>query len=404
MLWSSRVFLSALLGIALLCTGSVQAQTQPESQANSQIAPSRTWPELKAETQRRADNQLYPLIGLDSADVAKALARIDSLDRDQWGRAFSAVADQYAAAARAATPAEAPALWHRAWRLYDSGRWPTPNSPAKLVSQTRALEAYRAYAASLSPRLEVVRIPFDGQQVVAYLRLPLGVKPAPLVIVVSALDSRKEDAADFYARYLDHGIGILAMDMPGTGENPAAASPESERVFAKVLDWVATRPEIDAGRVIIEGTSWAGYWSSVVGTNERARLRGAVVQGGPVHFYFTREWQLKALKTKEYLFDLFAARAALYRVNTLDEFLAYGPKMSLLTNGMIDQPSAPVLVLNGVRDTQVPIEDLDLLLRHGSPTWGWVNPDGYHTGRGGGWSEERIFNEVVLPWVQQMIR
>ncbi len=379
---------------------------------SGQVPPTRTWPELKAETQRRADAQLYPEVGLDPSDVAAALATITSLDRDEWAAAFSRQAAIWEDAARragtgAAGAATAARNWQRAWRLYDFAAWPTPNSPGKAAAGPRARAAFLAYAASLSPRLEVVRIPIDGATLVGYLRLPAdtsSARPAPLVLLASGLDSHKEDAAEAAAAYLPHGIGFFAIDMPGTGQNPLPAAPGSERAFSAVLDWLRTRPEIDAGRVVVQGTSWSGYWSALVGITERARLRGAVVQGGPVHFYFTPDWQRRALASKEYLFDLFAARAALYRVTTLDDFLAYGPKLSLLASDMINQPSAPMLVLNGVHDTQVPIEDLDLLMRHGSATWGWINPGGFHTGRGGGWDETRIFNEVVLPWVQQMIR
>jgi hypothetical protein len=38
--------------------------------------------------------------------------------------------------------------------------------------------------------------------------------------------------------------------------------------------------------------------------------------------------QKEATKTREYFFELFEARAAIYGARTLDEFLTYGPKMS----------------------------------------------------------------------------
>ncbi len=39
------------------------------------------------------------------------------------------------------------------------------------------------------------------------------------------------------------------------------------------------------------------------------------------------------------LFDLFPARAAIYGVKTMDEFLAYGPHLSLKTEGYSGQTS-----------------------------------------------------------------
>ena len=118
-----------------------------------------------------------------------------------------------------------------------------------------------------------------------------------------------------------------------------------------------------------------------------------------MHNYFQPEWQSVAIKTPEYLFGLFEARAAVYGVKTLDEFLAYGPRMSLKDNGWIDKPSAPMLLVNGINDTQVPIADLYLLQSHGDPKESWINPKGGHMGRNAQLPDDWIFEKVVLPWV-----
>ena len=118
-----------------------------------------------------------------------------------------------------------------------------------------------------------------------------------------------------------------------------------------------------------------------------------------MHNYFQPEWQKKALGTREYLFGLFEARAAVYGVKTLDDFLAYGPKMSLKDRGFLEKPSAPMLLVNGRNDTQVPVDDLFLLLNNGDPKEAWVNPTGGHMGRSAQLSDQKIFETVVLPWV-----
>jgi pimeloyl-ACP methyl ester carboxylesterase len=191
--------------------------------------------------------------------------------------------------------------------------------------------------------------------------------------------------------------------MPGTGQAPLKGDVDSERMFSRVLDYVATRPELDAKRVVVQGGSWSGYWAAKLGIVERARLRAVVVQGGPIHNYFQPEWQSKALGTREYLFDLFPARASVYGAGSLDEFLAYGPKMSLKAQGLIDKPSAPMLLVNGNRDTQVPIADLDLMLHSGSPKEAWVNPDGGHMGRSAEWPDGKIFAKIVAPWIVRQL-
>src|SRR6267154_5459666 len=61
----------------------------------------RTLDEIKTEAIKRAENGMYPLIGLDPADVREAFAAIKTSDYDEWAAAFSAVADRYMTQAKA---------------------------------------------------------------------------------------------------------------------------------------------------------------------------------------------------------------------------------------------------------------------------------------------------------------
>jgi pimeloyl-ACP methyl ester carboxylesterase len=308
--------------------------------------------------------------------------------------------------AGAADPATASKHYKYAFEYYLFARFPLENSPGKEKAYEKALEAFGAYAKIPFPPIEIVRIPFEGRETVGYLRLPINVRPAPLVITIGGLDGRKENAAFRNDAYLDYGVAYLALDMPGTGQSAIRqVAPGAEREFSRVLDYVATRKnEIDAKRVVVYGGSWGGHWAARLAYAERERLRGAVVQGGPVHEYFQPEWQKKAIGTREYLFELFEARAAIYGAKTLDEFLAYGPKMSLKDAGLLDKPSAPMLLINGMRDTQVPVEDVFLLMRSGSPKEVWINPQGGHMGRNKETSDKKIFETVTLPWVVRELR
>ena len=368
----------------------------------------RTLDELKAEAQRRADRNLGPLAGVDPEDARAALARIHSLDRDEWAQAWFAIGERFLDRARRdekASPADARTSYLRAWHDFSVGRWPTENSPEKHKAYAAALDAFARYARLLDPPIEVVRVPFEGKEIVGYLRLPQGVRSAPLVLGIAGLDSRKEDVAAASDNYLRHGIGIFAFDMPGTGQAPIKADVGAERMFAAVLDYVATRGDLDAGRVVVQGRSWSGYWAAVLAYTQKERLRGTVVHGGPIHGYFERAWQENGLNTPEYLFDLFEARAAIYPdVTTREQFFAFAPRMSLMARGFLEKPSAPMLLVNGARDTQVPIDDVYLLMNHGSPKEAWVNPAGGHMGRSADFTSPMIAREVIIPWVVRALK
>ena len=367
----------------------------------------RTIDEIKTEAVRRAEVGQYPLIGLDPADIREAVASIHTKDKDEWAAAFMGVADRYMNEAKSlekTDPTKANADYIRAWRLYSFGRWPIPASPGKQRSYEKAIEAFRAHAKFWDPPLEIIRIPFEGKEIIGYLRLPKNAPgPVPLVLAVNGLDSRKEDLAESFSAILPFGVGYLAVDGPGTGQNPIKVSENAERVLSRVLDYVATRPEIDKNRVAMHGVSWGAYWATKMAIVERARLKGASAQSPPTDKFFQKDFLMNSLiGNREYLFDQVPALMAIFdNVHTVDEMAEVLPKMSLVQQGLLGKPMAPMLILAGVLDTQVPISDIYLLLDKGDvPKTAWINPAGGHLGRQVGvWPDPRIFKQVIIPWL-----
>jgi dienelactone hydrolase len=363
--------------------------------------------QLKQEVERRADRNLPPLGGIAPEDARAALSSIRSLEREEWAQARSDVAEYHWSEARALEAVDragARERYWRAWRLHHFARWPTENTPAKQHARRRALEAFRAYAQLLDPPIETVRIPFEGKDIIAYLRLPAGARPAPLVFAIAGLDSRKEDFAAHTDGYLNQGLGLFAIDLPGTGESPhAVADVDSDRIFTAALDYLAQRPEVDARRIVVQGRSWSGYWAAKLAITERERLRGSVVHGGPIHHYFRPDWLRASLATGEYLYDYLQAKCAMLGARDLEDMIARAQRFSLLDAGVLDRPSAPMLVVNGARDSQIPIADLYLLLEHGDAKEAWVNPQGGHMGRSAHWPSSAIAEKVLMPWITRRL-
>ncbi len=383
--------------LAVMITGTAFAQGPRE----------RTLEEIKTEAQTRAENGMYPLIGLDPADVREAFASIHTLDNDEWAAAWMAVADRYLAqgkALEATDPAKASAAYVRAWRLYSFGRWPVPSSPGKQRAYSKALEVFLDHARLLDPPLEVVRIPFEGSEIVGYMRLPKKANgPVPLVIAISGLDSRKEDLSENFGAILPYGIGFLAVDSPGTGQAPIRASETAERMFSRVIDYALTRPEVDKTRLAVDGQSFGAYWATKLSILEHARLRAVVVQSPPVHASFQKDFLINhILGNREYLFGLMPALMTIYDgVKTVDDLAAIFPKMSLVSQNLLGKPTTSMLIIAGVLDSQVPISDTNLLLAAGDvPKEAWINPKGGHLGRQVKvWPDPIIFKQVIIPWL-----
>ena len=86
MTFFSRLILASLIGFWL-------------GSAHSQIAPGRTWPELKQAVQERVNAQRYPMTGFDPKEVAEILGRIQSLDRNEWALSWIQNGDRHSQSA-----------------------------------------------------------------------------------------------------------------------------------------------------------------------------------------------------------------------------------------------------------------------------------------------------------------
>jgi esterase FrsA len=393
----NRLALTLLLMSAALMPLDVLAQERQE----------RTIDEIKVEAIHRAEVGQYPLIGLDPGDVKEAFDRIHTKDKDEWAAGFMGVADRYFNEAKSlekTDPTKANADYIRAWRLYSFGRWPIPASLGKQRAYSKALEAFLAHARFWDPPLEVVHIPFEGSEIIAYLRLPKNAKtPVPLVIAVNGLDSRKEDLSESFAAILPFGIGFLAVDGPGTGQAPIKVSETADRMLSRVIDYAQTRPEVDKNRLAVHGVSWGAYWATKLSIVERARLRGSSAQSPPIDTFFQKDFLMNSLLgNREYLFDQVPALMNIFDgAKNLDDLAASLAKMSLVKQGLLSKPTTPMLVLAGVLDTQVPISDIYLLLNSGDvPKDAWINPQGGHLGRQVKvWPDPVIFKQVIIPWL-----
>jgi esterase FrsA len=392
-----RISLAAILVSCLAAPRCAMAQERTE----------RTIEEIKAEAVTRAENGMYPVIGLDPNDLREAFKSIKTRDKDEWAAAFIGVGDRYMAEAKsleASDPAKANADYIRAWRIYSFGRWPFPSSPGKQRAYAKALEAFRAHTKFWDPPMEIVHIPFEGKEIIGYLRLPKNASgPVPLVIAVNGLDSRKEDLAESFSAILPYGIGFLAVDGPGTGEAPIKASPTADRMLSRVIDYAQSRSEIDKSRIAVHGVSWGAYWATKLSIVERTRLKAVSTQSPPVDKFFSKEFlQQSLLGNREYLFDQIPALMAIFDdVSTVDELERVFPTMSFVNQNILGKPTTPMLIIGGVLDTQVPISDIYMLLSAGDvPKYAWINPQGGHLGRQKGvWPDPLIFREVIIPYL-----
>ena len=285
-------------------------------------------------------------------------ARYEALGDEQEGRGQTA---------------EAGKSYYQAYDCYRIGRYPVPISPEKMNCYKGSLRNYLKAARYLDPPAERVEIPFENKSVVGYLQIPRGLDRPPVVMHWGGVDGWKEDRRRPSEAFHQLGLATFTIDVPGAGESPLLAhEPNAERTFSVAMDYLEKRTDVDGKRIGIMGGSFGGYWAAKVAFVESKRLKGAVDWGGGVHYTFQPEWLRPALteRAAQYLMgpsSLLEARGYIFRASSLEEVLQTAPKLSLKTQGLLDHPNAPLLLINGKKDDQHPIEDFYLLIEHGDP-------------------------------------
>jgi len=360
---------------------------------------------LRENLRGRLASHKAPFHVIDAAIATEAIERLASLDPAHWADVWTSAGAPFEARARAAEAAgatdEARANYLLAYGFYHVARFPTPIHPAKYAAYLRSIEMFRAAGRFFSPPLEVISVPFTGRRdgddadVTFYVRRRKAATPAPVLIRCGGVDTWKEERNDYNDACIEAGFAQINIDGPGVGQAPLAGSVDAERMYLPMLDWIRTQPDLDAERVIFIGMSYGGYWATKLAHCYPERFIGVVNWGGGVDRFFSREWSEKSINASSYLMDLGAARARTTGDATYEEYIdRVDGSFSLMKQGWLDKPHAPMLIVNGRHDEQVPFDDMLILLEHGAPKTARFFPGG-HMGYG-----PNTF-PTVLAWLKQ---
>lgn len=367
--------------------------------------------EIKADILHRA-GRINPFERVAREDVEQVVANLNSLDPDLWGSEWGKLGAQYEALAdeqkKTGKQTQAGETFYLAYEYYRIGRYPVPSSPQKMACYRGALRSFLKAAPTMKPPLQRIEIPFEAKKVVGYLQIPKGIDRPPVVLHWGGVDGWKEDRRTNSDLLLKKGIACFTIDMPGTGENPCKGNdPTAERTFSAAIDYLETRDDVDGKRIAVMGGSFGGYWAAKLAHTEAKRLRGAVNWGAGVHRTFQEEWLRPALTltASQYLMgpaSLLDARSYIFGVKSLEEVLKIAPTLSLKTQGLLDQPCAPLLCINGKEDDQHPVDDIYLLLEHGSPKDVRIIADAGHMGRKKGQPNDEVVR-IVTTWLEDKL-
>ena len=127
---------------------------------------------------------------------------------------------------------------------------------------------------------------------------------------------------------------------------------DSVRDIASLLDWIATRPDLDASRVLITGGSYGGYMTLMVASNYADRICCAVDVVGISNLATFLQ------NTESYRRDL---RRAEYGDERNPAIRAWMDSTAALTN--VTRITKPLFVIQGANDPRVPRTEADQIVR-----------------------------------------
>ncbi len=337
--------------------------------------------------------------GADAKEAEAIFRRLTDLEPQRWVDEWTRLALPWErlAAERDAQgqSADAAAAYRKAYLYYSIAKFPVINHPAKQAAYRKCIEMFLKASRALDPPLERVVIPFDGKQIIAYLRIPKGIERPPVVIATGGVDVYKEDRD--VSDLLGAGFAAFSMDMPGAGECPVWYTSDGDRLYSAVIDYLLTRRDLDGTRLGIIGRSYGGYWGARMAFVEPARIKAAVAWGGPIHYTFQEPWLRQLEQEKTYLWPLRDSMIYASHLRDFENLLAFAPTLSLRTQGWLEKKSAPILTLNGAKDPWISIQDVQILLETGAPKTVRIYPDGLHMGGDSG------TGPAVMAWLKDRL-
>jgi dienelactone hydrolase len=298
-----------------------------------------------------------------NADFAAIRARVQKMA--DIGPAFESTAKRREARARDAEAegnlVTARDNWYMAAIHYGAAEWPYDDSGKQhLALHGKKRECYGNYARLADHKIEAVSIPFKGKSIPGWFHLPPGYGGGrvPVVIVIPGMDSFKETSVALANdRWMARGAAVLAIDGPGQYESPLLGVYVSMQNWIDagpaVVDWLLRRPEIDAQKIGVTGTSFGSFFGTIVAANEPRVAATAVIstclepgchtifeEASPT---FKKRFMWMSNYTDEGKFDAFVK--------------------TLTWEGQVEKIRSPYLVVAGEADELSPLEHTERMIR-----------------------------------------
>ena len=312
----------------------------------------------------------------DLDELRSLVAKLEATTEDKWvpvwqgaGRRHEADGDRLTAAGDHAGARDA---YLKAKTYYSIGRFPGEITPVKAAISADCARAYRKACQHLDPPLEVVEVACEGRTIRAHFRAPRSRGPAPAVLIMCGADMFKEDRGWAGEYALDNGLASLVMDAPGTGENPFPWEPGSVTAWEAAIDYLAARPEVNAGEIGAFGISRGGYSvMQLAGTCPEKIGAVVAIAGHPFGYRLSTEEMTAVVEARNrraaFVFGAPGGPPSFETWSAERENEIFS-RWALSELGILDRITQPLLMINGKHDHLAPIGNIYFMLEHGPVT------------------------------------
>ena len=330
-----------------------------------------------------------------AADVGEVLSTAERIRNghaqswvDEWSATADRLAGEAAASAGAGRSHSAAQQFLRVSNYYSLASYAADGTGdatlfAGLWEKHRA--AWDRFVDLTDLQVERIDIPYEGTTLPGYFfRSGQAGEPRRTLIYNNGSDGPVTAAwVQGIADALERGWNAVTFD--GPGQNAALIRkqltfrPDWEKVITPVVDYLLTRPDVDAGKIALLGVSQAGYWVTRAVAFEH-RIAAAVVDPGVIdvstatfgqisHFLvklidageqekFDKDMEL-ALRFSAGTRSMMAFRMRPYGTTSPYEFFA-AARAYAVTDQVIGQITCPVLVTDPDHEQFWPGQSQDL--------------------------------------------
>lgn len=312
----------------------------------------------------------------DIGELEETVTRLEGTTQDKWvpvwkeaGRRHEEEGDRRE---EAGDHEGARRSYLQAKTYYAIGRFPGEISDVKADISADCARAYLKACAHLDPPMEVVEFDHQDKTVRAHFRAPVSEAPVPAVLIMCGADVFKEDRGWAQDMCIENGLASLVMDGPGTGENPFPWAPESVTAWEAAIDYLASRPEVDGDAIGAFGISRGGYSVMQLAGTAPDKVRAVVASAGHPFGYVMDDEELEEfvrVRNERATWRFGAPEdPPSFPSTSMEKEREDFKSWALSEQGILDNITMPVLLLNGKHDHLAPIGNIYFMLETGPVT------------------------------------